>query len=1193
MNTPTRAPSPRARSWRSGSTLVVTMIVLAFVASVLSISSGQMLGMHNLQGANLIAQSNSNAAEAGASLVEGCLRTYASNNAALTVDIAPTQAAATTAGVTVVPAVWMNYMGYTGPYQTWLGAVGQTAWPNLWIGNTMIQWSIQPVVLSSSTYSGTTAPGGSVAYNYNALHPVTGTTGETIANPGFFNYQITVTAYYVDPVQLAQSGQTMASATPWTTPGLVKSIMQVQRQVELKMLNLFQYVIFYGATGPAGDIEFHPGSALTVTGAVHSNNAIYFGGTSLSGTDYHAATDQGGQITIGTNSAYVGIDAPGGIFRLQKDVNEWMVINNFSAQPAVATILDPQNVPQRNATIAGTSIAMSGDNDLNGDTDTSAIVQLNGIGLVSTNDTRTGLKISLQSKYIRDSSNGAGIVQTLANFPQLAGYPFEYQQIVPTAVNGQTTPLCIKGAVPGSAAITWNPNEYTIASSVYPNSQKLYYNSVGVHNWGISTTPSAYPVYASDLPLFNLQSPTTAGATYQDIWPTQRDIDCDYLSIPNGGGSFLPAIDAGTITQMYWPPVFMGNYDGRPHYDNRQDTYLPISSASPVVGSAVEGYFLSEALHGIGGATTTGLVIRERGAPNINFTWDRVSQAPTALLTPQQGSLVISDPTGTLGLGGAPFWVQPSPAPASYQEWANAYAAMMMSKYVVTLGYTTASGTAKQPLDITIPFFKYGFGSHAYIPLSVAPNCFALGPTEATATATPLQQPQPFGMIATSSLFINPREGAWLEANNYLTAAQAAAYYTDALTLNIGQICAFIHYTAWATVDPYGQTANNPASGLSSGFNGIIYAHRTMRTYSPLGSGGTAYAVAIPCSNAATYNVPGGSYPYLSGYSTLFNGSAASGNILAAGSRVLPIYDPCDPLGYNPTQGYWSSNLYLTPANQVSTLRIGSSSTAMYPVVGITTNTNGGIVGAGTPGLVTSQTYLGQPNVWSVYPTNLAVRMYNGSAVNWGGVQPAANNRPQGLTVITPNTCYLQGDYNTMPYPDSSGNQQITPCAVFCDGLTTLSNSFNDTETTYTGGDQQATSTTYIISVVINNQPTDLENTQEEGSDGTHNVIRYMENWGGTTWTFEGSLVVLNRMRYTRSYVPGSPSGNSPFAVAQQNWPFPTVAYHGTTAGGFYGVPARVYKFNSDLLTSAGQPPASLSGVETQRVVNTINLINK
>ena len=70
MNTPTRAPSPRARSWRSGSTLVVTMIVLAFVASVLSISSGQMLGMHNLQGANLIAQSNSNAAEAGASLVE-------------------------------------------------------------------------------------------------------------------------------------------------------------------------------------------------------------------------------------------------------------------------------------------------------------------------------------------------------------------------------------------------------------------------------------------------------------------------------------------------------------------------------------------------------------------------------------------------------------------------------------------------------------------------------------------------------------------------------------------------------------------------------------------------------------------------------------------------------------------------------------------------------------------------------------------------------------------------------------------------------------------------------------------------------------------------------------------------------------------------------------------------------------------
>jgi hypothetical protein len=36
-----------------------------------------------------------------------------------------------------------------------------------------------------------------------------------------------------------------------------------------------------------------------------------------------------------------------------------------------------------------------------------------------------------------------------------------------------------------------------------------------------------------------------------------------------------------------------------------------------------------------------------------------------------------------------------------------------------------------------------------------------------------------------------------------------------------------------------------------------------------------------------------------------------------------------------------------------------------------------------------------------------------------------------------------------------------------------------------------------------------------------------------------------------------------------------------------------VYQFNNDLLSSFGQPPASLSGISVQRVVSTVNLINK
>jgi hypothetical protein len=528
---------------------------------------------------------------------------------------------------------------------------------------------------------------------------------------------------------------------------------------------------------------------------------------------------------------------------------------------------------------------------------------------------------------------------------------------------------------------------------------------------------------------------------------------------------------------------------------------------------------------------------------------------------------------------------------------------MMCSKYVVTLGITTASGTAKTPLDITVPFFHYGLGTgwgyHPQpFPVPTSPPYFTVTATENLGVNGPVQAPRSvlgLGLIATSDQIVNNREGSWLQVNNYVNAATAAAYQVDLLTLNIGQICAFIKNTPWQIVDPLTQTANTSTAMLSTGFNGIIYASRTPRTFVPLVLAGENYV--YPASTQGSFDQPyltaGATYPQPTGYSTKFAQQSEGGYDFPPGSYALPIYDPTEPLGYNPIAGGWSdSSMFKCPGDLPLTMYLGNSTSVMYPVTGTTTTSNGGQVGAGAA----PYAYVGQPNVWAVYPTPLAVRLYNASAVNWGGVQVAAANRPQGLTVITPNTAYLQGDYNTQTFPDSSGNQQITPCAIFCDGLTTLSNAWVDdnpnnppNQHVYTSGVTNAASTQYIISVVINNQPTDLENTQEEGSDGTHNVIRYCENWGGCTWTFQGSLVVLNRMRYTRSYVPGAPSGISPFHL-------PTAAalsYAASSAGSFYGVPSRVYKFNSDLLTSAGQPPASPSGVLTQRVISTVNLVNK
>jgi len=108
--------------------------------------------------------------------------------------------------------------------------------------------------------------------------------------------------------------------------------------------------------------------------------------------------------------------------------------------------------------------------------------------------------------------------------------------------------------------------------------------------------------------------------------------------------------------------------------------------------------------------------------------------------------------------------------------------------------------------------------------------------------------------------------------------------------------------------------------------------------------------------------------------------------------------------------------------------------------------------------------------------------------------------------------------------------------------------------------------TTYNVSLVTNNIPTDFENSFDEGSGGTHNLLRFLET-GGRTFNFLGSIVVLNRMRYGRNYLGA--------------------------ALGYYGAPTRRLNFNDDLLTAEGQPPFSPWGIQVTRVLSSVNIVNK
>jgi hypothetical protein len=1169
-------PPPKSSS-RAGNALIATMIVVVVLASMLALSSERMMGMNQLAGFNLRNQQTTYAAEAGASLVEGCIYAASGNNQSLTTDI---QNIAT--GVQS-STTWLNYMGYVGPTGQQAVSYANNGLPNLWIGNCLVQWRLEPVTVYSQTYQCNTlapyvptASGNTPANTY--APPTASTTNQflynyqvnpnlqgvpppnAMSNPGFYHYRIIATAYYMQDLATAttQLGLStplnIANVTPWSVPQEALAVAQVERYVEVKLVNLFQYVIFYAAVGPTGDIEFHPGPPLTITGAVRSNGSIYCGGngtgyTNLPTGDYHGSANEGGQVNIGTSANPVAITAVGGIFRMRKAGNYWFAQQN----PAAAAVINPMSVPLTGGWIGG--IQMTASNDLNGDDVNSHVFQLNGLvgadnpifAGVTTNDSRGGLTVSQPGnfEYIKDAVHGATILQTLSNFPQLAGYPFESQQVVPPGVGSSPTPLYDSGA----------PLHYlTINPSHYPASQVLYYtgNNFGAGFTNVQPNPTANPVYASDLPLFWMQQGTNY---FADIWPAQPSTHTSSVLssfAPNSYANTWPALNV-SIAGLNFNPYNTGYIPfvlpPNNYLSNIFDTYLPVSfpistaTPNPVPGSAVEGYFLNESMRGVKGSVKTGLTIRERGAPNLNFKWWRTFD--TALTGPT-GTLIMTNaplPGSTLATRGQPnfpyVWNQcgpttltlnPNPPPVGNTEMVNAYIAMLEANYAVYLGQAQMGGYL-QPYDITASFFNFNTGI-AQASGSVLDTVFKSA-----------------GLIATQDFFMNWREASWMEVNHYLTAAEAANYNIDALTLNIGNVCSYLQSTPWASVDPGGVTGN--VGMLNTAFSGIIYVQRTPRA-------ADWGAVGLP----ANYGPP----------------MQATG----AAGLLYPNYDALSPLGYNPsfiTNVADAVSLYIAPfASSGASNNLANG--ASYPVVGNVTVGNVGSLPTTAPG---------QANVWSVYPSPKVVRVFNGAAINWGGVQPAAANRPQGLTVITPNPCYMWGDYNIQTYPDTNGTAQITPCAIYCDGLTDMSSSWVDNANTYAAGEPNtSTSTSYICSVVINNLPTDSESTYCGGSNGTHNVIRYCENWGAT-WTFEGSLVVLNRMRYTRSY---------------QTTPTPTITtvcplsnngslYAANSSGGYYSPPTRVYQFNSDLLSSAGQPPASLSGISVQRVVSTVNIINK
>lgn len=183
-----------------------------------------------------------------------------------------------------------------------------------------------------------------------------------------------------------------------------------------------------------------------------------------------------------------------------------------------------------------------------------------------------------------------------------------------------------------------------------------------------------------------------------------------------------------------------------------------------------------------------------------------------------------------------------------------------------------------------------------------------------------------------------------------------------------------------------------------------------------------------------------------------------------------------------------------------------------------------------------------------------------------GGFTGLANNLPaSGLTITAENPIYVQGNYNATAASVTA--EPNVPAAIIGDSVTLLSNSFNDAMTFQfpnVAASRVATTTGYRFAMCTGKaipfpRPAGAWAVNEMGSDGgVHNFMKMLENWGGQTLRYRGSMVSLY---YSRQ----------------------AIGIYRADAN-IYGAPTRAFNFDTDFLTPALLPP----GTPMFRDINTL-----
>ncbi len=140
-----------------------------------------------------------------------------------------------------------------------------------------------------------------------------------------------------------------------------------------------------------------------------------------------------------------------------------------------------------------------------------------------------------------------------------------------------------------------------------------------------------------------------------------------------------------------------------------------------------------------------------------------------------------------------------------------------------------------------------------------------------------------------------------------------------------------------------------------------------------------------------------------------------------------------------------------------------------------------------------------------------------------------------GLTVATQDPLYVQGNYNVANSALGTTNTSLSaPAALLADSINVLSGSWQDSNSTKSLSSRNATDTTVNAAFLAGIVPSG----GGYYSGGVENFPRFLENWSGHTFYYNGSMVVMFPSQIATAPWKGTGSTWNIYNAPTRSWHF-------------------------------------------------------